>query len=116
MVELVETGNLTFMMVVGGYNSSNTKNLARIAELRGIPTYHIEDASSLEPDRILHQPVSGEGVIETRNWLPQEGELRVGFTAGASTPDTRLAAVMERLAELAGVPLASKPPARNSNP
>ena len=106
MVELVEMGNLTFMMVVGGYNSSNTKNLARIAELRGIPTYHIEDASSLKPDRILHQPVNGDGVIETPNWLPQEGELRVGFTAGASTPDTRLAAVMERLAELAGVPLA----------
>jgi 4-hydroxy-3-methylbut-2-enyl diphosphate reductase len=103
MVDLVENGHLTFMMVVGGYNSSNTKNLARIAHLRGIPTYHIEDASSLEANRIQHQLVNGEGVIETQNWLPREGELRVGFTAGASTPDTRLAAVMERLAELAGV-------------
>jgi 4-hydroxy-3-methylbut-2-en-1-yl diphosphate reductase len=105
MVDLVEHGNLTFMMVVGGYNSSNTKNLARIAHLRGIPTYHIEDASSLEADRIRHQPVNGEGVIETKDWLPRTGELRVGFTAGASTPDTRLAAVMERLAELAGASL-----------
>jgi len=90
---------------VGGYNSSNTKNLARIAQLRGIPTYHIEDAASLEADSIHHQPVNGEGMIETRDWLPLTGELRVGFTAGASTPDTRLAAVMERLAELAGASL-----------
>jgi 4-hydroxy-3-methylbut-2-en-1-yl diphosphate reductase len=105
MVALVESGNLTFMMVVGGYNSSNTKNLARIAHLRGIATYHIEDASSLDADCIRHQPVNGEGLVETRRWLPEQGELRVGFTAGASTPDTRLAAVMERLAELAGVQL-----------
>lgn len=113
MVDLVARENLTFMMVVGGYNSSNTRNLARIAVLRGISTYHIEDASSLESDRIMHQPVDGGQCAHTRDWLPPGGPLRAGFTAGASTPDTRLAAVMERLAELAGVDLreAWSPPA-----
>lgn len=102
MVDLVDRGDLSLMMVVGGYNSSNTKNLARIASLRGIPTFHIEDASSLEAGRIVHQPMGEETRVETRDWLPAAGPLRVGFTAGASTPDTRLASVMERLAELAG--------------
>jgi len=109
MVDLVAGGNLTLMMVVGGYNSSNTKNLARIAQLRGVPTYHIEDAGSLEGDRIRYQPVESSRRVEQDGWLPAEGDLRVGFTAGASTPDTRLAAVMERVAELAGVTLPVPP-------
>jgi 4-hydroxy-3-methylbut-2-enyl diphosphate reductase len=102
MVAMVETKSLDLIMVVGGYNSSNTKNLARIAHVHGVPTYHIEDASSLQPDRIRHQPIDRYEVIETLDWLPSRGSLRVGFTAGASTPDTRLAAVIERLAELSG--------------
>lgn len=102
MVAMVETKSLDLIMVVGGYNSSNTKNLARIAHVHGVPTYHIEDASSLEPGRIRHQPIERFEVVETVDWLPERGSVRVGFTAGASTPDTRLAAVIERLVELVG--------------
>ena len=105
MVKLVATGRIDLMLVVGGYNSSNTRNLARIAARAGVPTYHIEDASSLAADRIRHQPVESREPVETAGWLPAEGALRVGFTAGASTPDTRLASVMRRVAELAGVEL-----------
>jgi 4-hydroxy-3-methylbut-2-enyl diphosphate reductase len=105
MVALVEARKVDLMLVVGGYNSSNTKNLARIARLRGVPTYHIEDAGSLERDRIRHQPVDAVEETETPHWLPAEGPVRVGFTAGASTPDTRLAAVISRVADLAGVEL-----------
>jgi 4-hydroxy-3-methylbut-2-enyl diphosphate reductase len=105
MVDLIEAHDLDLVMVVGGYNSSNTKNLARISHVRGLPTYHIEDASSLNVDRIRHQPIEGTGRMETPDWLPASGPVRVGFTAGASTPDTKLAAVMERVAELLGVDL-----------
>jgi 4-hydroxy-3-methylbut-2-enyl diphosphate reductase len=105
MLALVTGGRIDLMVVVGGYNSSNTRNLARIAARAGVPTYHIEDASSLAADRIRHQPVGTSEVVEATGWLPAEGPIRVGFTAGASTPDTRLAAVMQRVAELAGVEL-----------
>ncbi len=106
MVALVERRTPDLMLVVGGFNSSNTRNLARIAGARAIPTYHIEDAGNLERGRIRHQPVGTLDLVETSGWLPAEGSIRIGFTAGASTPDTRLAAVMERTAELAGVDLA----------
>jgi len=103
MVDLVTGSELDAMLVVGGYNSSNTRNLARIAASRGIPTFHIEDAESLEAGRIHHQPVDGHEIVASEGWLPAEGPVRIGFTAGASTPDTRLAAVIERVAVLAGV-------------
>ena len=107
MKQMVEEKHPDIMMVVGGFNSSNTKNLARISHVRGIPTYHIEDPSGLEPDRIRYQPVDSLEIVEARDWFPAEGEIRVGFSAGASTPDTKLAAVIERVGELAGVDLHS---------
>ena len=102
MNALVETKDLDLALVVGGFNSSNTKNLARIALVRGVPTYHIEDASNLERDAIRHKPVDGEEPVTSGSWLPATGPVRIGFTAGASTPDTKLAAVMDRVLELAG--------------
>ncbi len=102
MVDLVEGHRPSLMIVVGGYNSSNTRNLARIASVRGVPTYHIEDASSLERGAIRHQPVGERTTVTTADWLPAGGPVTVGFTAGASTPDTRLAEVVERVVTLAG--------------
>ena len=107
MVSMVEESDLDLMLVVGGYNSSNTKNLARIAHLRGVPTFHIEDVQSLEPDRIFYQPVETREIAEKGDWLPSEGLRRIGFTAGASTPDTKLAAVINRVCDLSGVNLAA---------
>jgi len=103
MVDLVGAGELDMMLVVGGFESSNTKNLARIA-WREVPTYHIEDAACLGGERIRHLPVDSREPIEASNWLPAR-PITVGFTAGASTPDTKLAEVMYRLAELAGADL-----------
>ena len=105
MANLVEGNDLDFVLVVGGYNSSNTRNLARIAAEHGVPTYHIEDAESLGGERIRYQPVGTREVAEREGWFPGEGPVRVGLSAGASTPDTRLAEVMARLADLAGVDL-----------
>ena len=96
------------MIVIGGYNSSNTKNLARLACQR-VTTYHIADASCLVSAReIRHRPVDGTtptsspSAEETLSsgWLP-DGTLAVGLTAGASTPDSVVGQVIERLGQFA---------------
>ena len=91
---------LDLMIVLGGYNSSNTFNLARICAAR-VPTFHVADPTSLVSGaEILHKPVDSPGEMATANWLP-EGHVRVGLTSGASTPDNLVGAVIRRLDELA---------------
>jgi 4-hydroxy-3-methylbut-2-enyl diphosphate reductase len=105
VVRLLDEQTLDLVVVIGGYNSSNTCNLARICADR-VPTFHIADpgclVSALE---IRHRPIgqpSTAAVAEatTRNWLP-DGTLRVGLTAGASTPNNIVGEVIERLEALA---------------
>ena len=92
---LVERG-LDMMIVIGGYNSSNTTHLAEISE-GAVPTYHIADAGCLvSRDRIRHKPLSSPIEIETQGWL-SEGPLVVGLTAGASTPNNEIGATVSRL-------------------
>jgi len=92
---LVERG-LDMMIVIGGYNSSNTTHLAEISE-GAVPTYHIADAGCLVSKELIHhKPLSSPGEIETRGWLP-EGPLVVGLTAGASTPNNEIGATVSRL-------------------
>jgi 4-hydroxy-3-methylbut-2-en-1-yl diphosphate reductase len=92
-------------LVIGGYNSSNTCNLARICADR-IPTFHIADADCLRSaDLILHRPVGAPSTaaideMETRNWLPA-GPVTIGVTAGASTPNNIVGKVVDRLEALA---------------
>ena len=82
-------------LVVGGYDSSNTKNLTRVGRDLGIPSYHIEGPHCLGASIEYRHHTSGE--IVTRNdWLPANRPLRIAFSAGASTPDTLLGAVIER--------------------
>lgn len=102
VVTLLEQHPLDLMLVVGGYNSSNTCNLARICRER-VPTYHIADPSCLESrTRLRHRPVPTPGttakLAETvaENWLPH-GAVTVGLTAGASTPNNIIGQVVERL-------------------
>ena len=84
------------MLVLGGYNSSNTNNLARICE-RVVPTYHIDDSACIEDAAsIRHKPVASDEEIVTRDWLPH-GEVVVGLTAGASTPNNKVGHTIERL-------------------
>ena len=104
VVTLLEQQPLELMLVVGGYNSSNTCNLARICS-DAVPTYHIADIDCLESGtRIRHRPVHPAGTpphgpseVTTDGWLP-EGEVRVGLTAGASTPNNIIGMAIERLA------------------
>jgi 4-hydroxy-3-methylbut-2-enyl diphosphate reductase len=97
---------LGVMLVVGGYNSSNTSHLAEIGSRR-VPTFHIEDAESLlSAEEIRHRPVGAPRPVVSRGWLPPL-PLAAGLTAGASTPDSKVGEVMQRLAALCGIPLQS---------
>jgi len=69
------------MLVVGGRNSANTRRLAETCAKEGVRTYHIEDASEIEPAWLL-------------------GKERIGVTAGASTPDLAIEEVIRRVEEL----------------
>jgi 4-hydroxy-3-methylbut-2-enyl diphosphate reductase len=90
---------LDLMVVIGGYNSSNTTHLQEIAVSRGIRSFHIDTPERIGPgNRIEHKPLGGDLQLE-EPFLP-EGPIRVGITSGASTPDRIVEAVIERLIEL----------------
>ncbi len=107
VVALLEAERLDLMVVIGGYNSSNTCNLARICAER-VPTYHIADpACLLSSEEIRHRPVvpaapgrAPVAEVTTGGWLPG-GTLTIGLTAGASTPNNIIGQVVGRLAALA---------------
>jgi 4-hydroxy-3-methylbut-2-enyl diphosphate reductase len=92
------------MIVVGGYNSSNTCNLARLCAER-LPTYHIANPQCLvSAAEIRHRPVgparAAVDEIGTTGWLPA-GPVAIGLTAGASTPNSIIGRVVERLEQFA---------------
>jgi len=85
MLSLVEE-KLDLMLVIGGFNSSNTTHLQEIAIDKNIPSYHIDCAERILPgNRIEHKPL-GADLVVTEGWLP-DGKIVVGVTSGASTPD-----------------------------
>ncbi|KAK4536483.1 hypothetical protein CDCA_CDCA08G2508 [Cyanidium caldarium] len=100
MLELVER-ELDVVLVVGGFNSSNTSHLVEIAEQRGLAVYHVDSAARILPDNVIeHRTVHGE-VVQTRGWLPHNGTdggtVRLGVTSGASTPDRHVEECLERV-------------------
>jgi 4-hydroxy-3-methylbut-2-enyl diphosphate reductase len=95
MFKLVDE-TLNVMVVIGGYNSSNTTHLQEIAIERHIPSYHIDSAERIGPgNRIEHKLLHGDMTI-TENWLPA-GPIVVGVTSGASTPDRSVEDTIERI-------------------
>ncbi|MEO7986652.1 MAG: 4-hydroxy-3-methylbut-2-enyl diphosphate reductase [Gemmatimonadales bacterium] len=94
---------LDVMVVVGGYNSSNTCHLAALVSSRGVRTYHIEDAAGIDvhSGSIRHQPIGSKCEVQTGEWLPASG--MIGITAGASTPNNKIGETIARMCELAGV-------------
>ncbi|HXV60383.1 MAG TPA: 4-hydroxy-3-methylbut-2-enyl diphosphate reductase [Vicinamibacteria bacterium] len=105
VLELCAEG-VDIMLVIGGYNSSNTTHLAEICS-RHFPTFHIADSNRLRSrDLILHKPIHVSEEIEARDWLP-DGPLKIGITAGASTPDVKVDESIERLLSFRGLTRAS---------
>ena len=103
VVNLLEEQRFDVAIVIGGYNSSNTRNLARICAAR-VATFHIADPSCLEAEAIRHLPAGARPGTETvtGDWLPARGPFTLAVTAGASTPDNIVGQVIERLGALAG--------------
>jgi 4-hydroxy-3-methylbut-2-enyl diphosphate reductase len=94
---------LDVMVIVGGYNSSNTTHLAALVQANGVRGYHIEDAECIEPATatVRHQPVGGKRESEERDWLG--GARIIGITAGASTPNNKVGETVARICETAGL-------------
>ncbi|GAB4243730.1 MAG: 4-hydroxy-3-methylbut-2-enyl diphosphate reductase [Candidatus Methylacidiphilales bacterium] len=93
---------MDLLIVVGGYNSSNTSHLAEMGE-SVLPTYFIKNASKLvSPSLITHYNQHTHQEVETRDWLPT-GNVVVGITAGASCPNNVIEETIKRLFEFRGV-------------
>jgi 4-hydroxy-3-methylbut-2-en-1-yl diphosphate reductase len=100
ILRLLDERPLDLIIVLGGFNSSNTCNLARICAER-VPTFHIADPGGLvSSEEIRHKPVHSKQEMTTKGWLPA-GNLAIGLTSGASTPDNLVEAVIRRLEGLA---------------
>src|SRR5580704_4960177 len=93
---------MDLLIVVGGYNSSNTSHLAEMGEAK-LPTYFIKNAAKMESDKLIHhynQHIRSE--VVTRDWLPS-GKITVGVTAGASCPNNLIEETIRRLFALRGI-------------
>jgi 4-hydroxy-3-methylbut-2-enyl diphosphate reductase len=89
------------MLVIGGYNSSNTMALTRIC-LAVVPTWHIAGPTCVEGETLRHQPLGEKLESRAEGWLPA-GPVTLGLTAGASTPNSLIGAVIERVLAVRGL-------------
>lgn len=90
------------LLVIGGYNSSNTSHLAEMGEAK-LPTFFIKNAAKMVSDQVIvhyNQHLNKE--VETQHWLPS-GDITVGITAGASCPNNLIEEAIRRLFELRGI-------------
>jgi 4-hydroxy-3-methylbut-2-en-1-yl diphosphate reductase len=97
---------LDAMVVIGGFNSSNTISLAALCSEQ-VPTYHVESPEGIDPDRgTIHYRVAGAKHVEAdaADWLPQ-GPVTIGITAGASTPNSKIGEAVVRILATRGLDL-----------
>ena len=95
------------MIVIGGFNSSNTISLAALCAER-VPTYHIEDAAGIDPETgAVHFRRAGVQHVEATEtgWMPADGPVRIGLTAGASTPNNKIGETVARILATRGLVL-----------
>ena len=92
----------SLLIVVGGYNSSNTSHLAEMGEAK-LPTFFIKNAKKMESDKLIrHYNLHLKQEVETLDWLPA-GNITIGITAGASCPNNLIEDTIRRLFELRGI-------------
>ena len=102
IVTLLRDKPVDLMIVIGGYNSSNTANLARLCQASR-PTFHIADPGCLtSAQEIRHRPVGSKTEVIGHGWLPPAGPVAIGLTSGASTPDNLVGAAIGKLTEFCG--------------
>jgi 4-hydroxy-3-methylbut-2-enyl diphosphate reductase len=94
--------SMDLLLVVGGYNSSNTSHLAEMGEEK-LPTYFVLNASRLvSATEIKHYDSHEKREVVSHFWLPP-GPVVVGITAGASCPNNLIEETLIRLFELRGI-------------
>ncbi len=91
------------MIVVGGFNSSNTNHLAALCA-ESTRTFHIESALGIDVETgvITYKPAGTQKVLQADGWLP-DGPIEIGLTAGASTPDSLIGETAENILRMDGV-------------
>jgi 4-hydroxy-3-methylbut-2-enyl diphosphate reductase len=91
------------MLVVGGYNSSNTTHLAKLCASHGVATRHLEDSDCVDPGSgvLRHRPIGSTAEVEETGWLL--GVSSIGITAGASTPNNKIGETIVRVSAVAGL-------------
>jgi len=97
LVEKSEELELDFILVVGGWDSSNTAHLLEIPMKAGVRSFHINRAECIQADNTITHRLM-DGTIKTEKFLLNEGsDVKMGVTSGASTPD---AGVDESLSQI----------------
>ena len=90
------------MLVIGGYNSSNTNHLAHLCR-QHTTTFHVEDAACIdvESGSIRHKPGLDPKAPETveEDWIPEDA-FDLGITAGASTPNNKIGEALLRILQI----------------
>jgi 4-hydroxy-3-methylbut-2-enyl diphosphate reductase len=95
---------LDVMVVIGGYNSSNTLSLAALCS-ETVRTFHVEDAEDIDPasGTIRHRPLGHKEETVTADWITSAGPVRIGVTAGASTPNNKIGEAVGRIFAIRGI-------------
>ena len=93
---------MDLLIVIGGYNSSNTTHLVEIGA-KNHPAWFVRNAGCLvSPHEIRHYDLHKKSEIRSADWLPLNRPLTVGVTAGASCPNNLIEEIIRRVLELRG--------------
>lgn len=95
---------MDILLVVGGYNSSNTTHLVEIGEQQ-LPTFFIRNAECLRTlEQIVHFDLHSKDEKESYSKkLAGTGDVVVGITAGASCPNNLIEDTITRVFALRGI-------------
>ncbi|MFK7850232.1 MAG: 4-hydroxy-3-methylbut-2-enyl diphosphate reductase [Akkermansiaceae bacterium] len=106
LFEMLKT-KMDLLLVVGGYNSSNTAHLVEIGE-KELPTFFIRDASQIKSlQEIVHYDLH-QGAEKKSNYaevFSGKDHVLIGLTAGASCPNNLIEETVRKVFELRGEPL-----------